>query len=236
MSDGRTSDATEEDQALTALASLAEPLRRSLYEFVVAAREPVGRDEAAEAAGVTRQVAAYHLDKMIDEGLLVAEFRRLTGREGPGAGRPAKLYRRSDRAHEISIPPRRYELAARILLEAVTESGIDHSLLADVARRIGRRIGESGGIDLALAKTGYEPAVEDGEIRFRNCPFHELREQDRETTCGLNLALVEGMLEGAGDDSVSALDPEDGYCCVRLEPPSTARRGVDREPPPDTAA
>lgn len=210
----RGTDPTEE---ISAVASLAEPLRRALYEFVVAASGPVGRDEAAEALGVSRQVAAYHLDRLIDDGLLHAEFRRLTGREGPGAGRPAKLYRRSDRVHEISIPPRRYELAARILLEAVRETGVDHSTLADVARRIGRQIG-AGGIDRALAATGYEPAVENGEIRFRNCPFHELRDQDRETTCGVNLALVEGMVEGAEEDHISTLDPEDGYCCVRLTP------------------
>lgn len=209
--------AVEPGKEISAIASLAEPLRRGLYEFVVAASEPVGRDEAAEALGVSRQVAAYHLDRLIDEGLLSAEFRRLTGREGPGAGRPSKLYRRSDRVHEISIPPRRYELAARILLEAVRETGVDHSTLADVARRMGRQIGE-GGIDRALAATGYEPAVENGEIRFRNCPFHELRDQDRETTCGVNLALVEGMIEGAEDDHISTLAPEDGYCCVRLIP------------------
>lgn len=222
MSEDPGTDAADSDEAIAALASLADPLRRSLYEFVVAAREPVGRDEAAQATGVTRQVAAYHLDKLIDERLLVAEFRRLTGREGPGAGRPSKLYRRSERVHEVSVPPRRYELAARILLEAFREGGIDHSMLAGVARRIGRQIGEGDGIDRALEETGYEPVMEHGEIRFRNCPFHELREQDRDTTCGLNLALVEGMLEGARDNRVSILDPEDGYCCVRLEPPSGA--------------
>lgn len=203
---------------LDAVASLAEPVRRSLYDFVAGSDEPVSRDEAADALGVSRQVAAYHLDRLAGDGLVDIEFRRLTGRTGPGAGRPAKLYRRSDRDHEVSIPPRRYELAARILLDAVGEGHLDPRALADVARRAGEEIGQSG-LGPALEATGYEPVTEDGETRFRNCPFHVLQDRDRETTCGLNLALVEGMVEGSGSDNDAVLAPEDGYCCVRLTPP-----------------
>ena len=194
------------------VATLGEPLRRALYEFVASAAEPVSRDRAAEAVEVSRQVAAYHLDRMADDGLLDIEFRRLSSRAGPGAGRPSKLYRRSERTYFVSIPPRRYELAARILLEAAREHG---PALADAAHRAGRQIGQ-GGLEPALRDTGYEPVVEAGETRFRNCPFHVLREQDRDSTCGLNLALVEGMIEGAGSQVSAVLAPEDGYCCVRL--------------------
>lgn len=207
---------TEPD--LEVVASLVEPVRRALYDYVVASREAVSRDEAAGAVGVSRQVAAYHLDRLADDGLLEAEFRRLTGREGPGAGRPAKLYRRSGREYDVSVPPRRYELAARILLEAAAESDLDGEVLAEVARRTGREVGSGSRLDAALAETGYEPSLEGGEIRFRNCPFHVLRDQDRETTCGLNLALVQGIIEGAGSDTSAELAPEEGYCCVRLHP------------------
>lgn len=200
---------------LDALASLTEPLRRDLYDFVVHAGRPVNRDEAAEALGTSRQTAAYHLDRLADDGLLDTEFRRLTGREGPGAGRPAKLYRRSERVYHVSVPPRRYELAARIFLEAVG-SGVDDVTLGDVARRAGYEIGTAG-LAAALVGTGYEPAEENGETRFRNCPFHALRDQDRDTICGLNLALVEGMIEGAGSDVSAVVAPEDGYCCVRIQ-------------------
>jgi predicted ArsR family transcriptional regulator len=205
---------------LEALASLAEPIRRVLYDLVSAASEPVTRDEAAEALGVSRQVAAYHLDRLADDGLLDFEFRRLTGREGPGAGRPAKLYRRSGQVYDVSVPPRRYELAARILLEAVRAGHVADAALADVARRTGCEIGADG-LETALRETGYEPAEEDGETRFRNCPFHVLRDQDRDTTCGINLALVEGMIEGSGSGASAVLAPEDGYCCVRLHPAVT---------------
>lgn len=213
-----TDKTSPEDDDLEVLSSLAEPIRRALYELVSSAPEPVTRDEAAEAVGVSRQVAAYHLDRLADDGLLDFEFRRLTGREGPGAGRPSKLYQRSDHVYEVSVPPRRYQLAAQILLEAVRDAHVDDAALAEVARRTGNQLGGHG-LGEALVETGYEPAVENGETRFRNCPFHLLRDQDRETTCGLNLALVEGMIEGSGSDATAALAPEDGYCCVRLRPP-----------------
>lgn len=211
-----THDAHDTD--LEAVASLAEPIRRSLYEYVSVSNEPVSRDDAAEAAGVSRQVAAYHLDRLADDGLLDVEFRRLSGREGPGAGRPSKLYRRSAREYRVSIPPRRYELAARILLDAAVAGHLDNDALAGVARQAGEEIGQLG-LKAALRATGYEPVTEEGQTRFRNCPFHALKDRDQETTCGLNLALVEGMVEGSGSTAKAVLDPEDGYCCVRLNPP-----------------
>ena len=206
---------------LDVISSLSDPLRRALYDFVASAAESVSRDEAAEAQGVSRQVAAYHLDRLADDGLLDFEFRRLTGREGPGAGRPSKLYHRSDQVYDVSVPPRRYELAARILLEAVAAGQVDDVSLAEVARRTGCELG-GGGLAAALEKTGYEPAEEGGDTRFRNCPFHALRDQDRDLTCGINLALVEGMIEGSGFGVSAVLSPEDGYCCVRLHPAATA--------------
>lgn len=206
---------TDNESGLEVLASLAEPARRALYDLVATASEPVSRDEAAEAVGVSRQVAAYHLDRLADDGLLEVEFRRLTGKSGPGAGRPSKLYHRSSRVYEVSVPPRRYELAARILLDAAREGDLDSATLTEAARRTGREIGV-GGLEAALAATGYEPVIEDGETRFRNCPFHMLRDRDRETTCGLNLSLVEGMIESSGADLEAVFAPEDGYCCVRL--------------------
>ena len=197
---------------LDAVASLAEPTRAALYDYVVRTGIPVGRDDAAAACGISRQTAAYHLDRLADDGLLDVEFRRLSGLSGPGAGRPAKLYRRSKRSISVSVPPRRYELAAKIMLEALATD----LALADTARRIGEDLGRNG-LSAALQGTGYEPTEEGGETRFRNCPFHVLKEQDRDTICGMNLALVEGMVEGAREwDVHPVLAPEDGYCCVRL--------------------
>ncbi|MDQ4069440.1 MAG: helix-turn-helix domain-containing protein, partial [Actinomycetota bacterium] len=111
------------DRDLGAIASLQEPVRRALYRYVVAQRGEVSRDQAAEGVGVQRNLAAFHLDKLVEAGLLEATFRRLTGRTGPGAGRPAKLYRRSPSDHAVTLPPRQYELAAELLAEAVEEAG-----------------------------------------------------------------------------------------------------------------
>jgi predicted ArsR family transcriptional regulator len=203
---------------IEAIGALADGVRRALYDIVVDADHPVGRDEAAAAVGVARQTAAYHLDRLADEGLLDVSYERLSGRTGPGAGRPAKLYQRSDVEHDVTLPPRRYLLAARILLEAVAgDGGDDEELdrLAGAARRTGEGLAK-GGLDEALRVNGYEPVERGGEVRFRNCPFHALVDEDRQTTCALNHALVEGMIAGSGDDRAAVLEPEEGYCCVRI--------------------
>ena len=205
------------DADLGAVGSLTDPTRRRLYVLVTRSNDPVGRDEAADALGIPRQTAAYHLDRLAAEGLVDIEFLRRTGRTGPGAGRPAKLYKRTDRDHEVSLPPRRYGLAARIILEAVSLGAVKRKDLTAAARRIGAELGEEG-LDQALRETGYDPVVEEGEIRFRNCPFHVLKTQDQRTVCNLNLGLVEGMLEGAKDGRNAYLEPSESYCCVRVRP------------------
>ena len=205
------------DADLGAVGSLTDPTRRRLYVYVTRSNEAVGRDEAADALGIPRQTAAYHLDRLAEEGLVDIEFLRRSGRSGPGAGRPAKLYKRTQRDHEVSLPPRRYGLAARILLEAVSSGSIKRKDLAAAAHRIGTELGEVG-LDQALRETGYDPVIEEGEIRFRNCPFHALKTQDQRTVCNLNLGLVEGMLEGSDDGRSAYLEPSEIYCCVRVRP------------------
>ncbi len=216
--------AGKDTAGIEAIGALADGVRRALYDVVIDADHPVGRDEAAEAVGVARQTAAYHLDRLADEGLLDVSYERLSGRSGPGAGRPAKLYQRSGAEHDVTLPPRRYLLAARILLEAVAgEGGTERSRrddeeldrLAGAARRTGEGLAKAG-LDEALRANGYEPVERAGEVRFRNCPFHALVAEDRQTTCALNHALVEGMIAGSGDDRRAVLDPEEGYCCVRI--------------------
>jgi len=210
---------------LASLSSLDDRVRRRLYEVVRERTEPVGRDEAAAAAGVGRALAVYHLDKLVESGLLTASYRRPPGRSGPGAGRPAKLYARSDREFAVTVPPREYELAARLLVQAVEadSSGRSRLALRDAARRLGAELGsrfQHRGADLegALAGQGYEPRRgEDGVIRLRNCPFHQLAEDHRDITCGMNLGLIEGIVAGLG--AVRArptLDPAPGRCCVAI--------------------
>ena len=209
---------------LASLSSLDDPVRRRLYEVVRERAEPVGRDEAAAAAEVGRALAVYHLDKLVEAGLLTASYQRPPGRSGPGAGRPAKLYLRSDREVAVTVPPREYELAARRLVQAVEEdpSGRSRAVLLEAARRLGAELagaaGAAGDLEGALAGHGYEPRRgEDGVIRLRNCPFHQLAEQHRDVVCGMNLGLIEGIVAGLGADGLRpVLDPQPGHCCVAI--------------------
>jgi predicted ArsR family transcriptional regulator len=211
---------------VSSVSSLDDPVRRRLYEVVCERTEPVGRDEAAAAAGVGRALAVYHLDKLVEVGLLTASYQRPPGRSGPGAGRPAKLYARSDREFAVTVPPREYQLAARLLVQAVESDpgGRSRVALLDAARRLGSELGgrfHGGGEDDlvgALAGQGYEPRRgEDGVIRLRNCPFHQLAEHHRDIVCGMNLGLIEGITAGLGAAGVRpVLDPRPGHCCVAI--------------------
>jgi predicted ArsR family transcriptional regulator len=211
---------------VSSVSSLDDPVRRRLYEVVCERAEPVGRDEAAAVAGVGRALAVYHLDKLVEVGLLTASYQRPPGRSGPGAGRPAKLYARSDREFAVTVPPREYELAARLLVQAVESdpSGRSRVALLDAARRLGSELGgrfHGDGVDDlvgALAGQGYEPRRgKDGVIRLRNCPFHQLAEHHRDIVCGMNLGLIEGITAGLGAAGVRpVLDPRPGRCCVAI--------------------
>lgn len=232
--------ATEADQPaewddVARLQSLGDPTRRALYEYVSHQSEPAGRDEAAAAAGVGRTLAAYHLDRMVEDGLLEVSFARRTGRTGPGAGRPAKLYRRAARQFNVSLPPRDYELAAKILAKAVDSelTGRAQAALEESARSFGREIAaevESRGSDRrpaarvavfeqVLIERGYEPyRDEDGVLRLRNCPFDRLADAHRQMVCGMNLALLdEAVRTPEGPLFSASLDPRPGMCCVALQ-------------------
>jgi predicted ArsR family transcriptional regulator len=225
---------------LHAIASLDGPARRALYEWVAASGRAVGRDEAAAAVGVSRGLAAFHLDRLVRDGLLVPEYRRLSGLAGPGAGRPAKLYRRAPGTVSVSLPERRYETAAHLFAETLERLGRGPDEgppdeLRDAAREVGEEAGTSAAtaagrprsrsarravIVDALRGRGYEPfADDDGDIRLRNCPYHALVDAHRPLVCGMNLALVEGVVHGAGDAGLAArLDNRPGLCCVAIGP------------------
>jgi predicted ArsR family transcriptional regulator len=213
------------DADIARLATLEDPLRRRLYDLVAGATEPVGRERAAALTGIGRTLAAYHLDKLVEQGLLTASYRRPPGRSGPGAGRPAKLYERAQREIAVSMPQREYELAAGLLAEAAEEdeSAETRERLHEVAARAGRAAGgalpESCSIETALRERGYEPVNEEGVLRARNCPFHRLAAGHRDLVCGMNVAFVKGLMEGLGATGAEVnLDPQPGRCCVAVAP------------------
>jgi predicted ArsR family transcriptional regulator len=219
-----------------AIGLLAEPVRRSLYEYVARSAAPVGRDEAAVGVGIGRPLAAFHLDRLARAGLLDVEFRRRSGRTGPGAGRPAKFYRRAGDAVELSIPPRRYRLVARIFataleriaglggVEAVTEAAGEEGLrIGHEARteeeRAGRPI-DANTVDGLLTELGFEPEADpDGVMRLRNCPFNDLVADHREVNCGANLAMLSGLVSSMPEAGLAARREDTaGYCCVAFDP------------------
>jgi len=213
-------DPDDSDAGLDALSALADPVRRSAYRVVAAASAPVGRDDVAGALGIGRTLAAHHLDRLVEAGLLAVSYARRSGRTGPGAGRPAKLYHRAPGEHAVSVPPRAYGPAAELLAEAVDRAGADDALYA-VARARGRAAGSAaaGGGDLvaALSGQGYEPEVDGTVVRLRNCPFHRLAEQFPPLVCGMNLALLDGLVDGLGERAAARMEPTPGRCCVVLD-------------------
>ncbi|MDN3263997.1 helix-turn-helix domain-containing protein [Streptomyces sp. CSDS2] len=210
---------TDEDATFDMLAVLSDPVRRRLYRYVAAAPEEVGRDAAAEAAGISRSLAAFHLDKLVEAGLLTVSFRRLSGRTGPGAGRPAKLYRRAEGEHAVSVPPRSYEAVGRLLAEVLENAGLDRELQA-AARAAGaaQPDGRADDVEAVLRARGYEPFWDGETLRLRNCPYHALATEFPALICGMNLALIEGLAAGQWSP---ALDPRPGGCCVALSKKKT---------------
>jgi predicted ArsR family transcriptional regulator len=224
------------DERVRGIAALDHTVTQAVYRLLVE-RESVSRDDAAEQLDVARSVAAFHLDKLVDAGLAEVHFERLTGRTGPGAGRPAKVYRRSEREIAVSLPERRYDLAGALLAEAVERASVQRMTVDDALRGVaieeGRRLGEDARVEAGgrasktkrrdallrvLERNGYEPHVRNNEIALSNCPFHALAEQHRTLVCGMNLDLLSGVIEGIGDPRLSArLAPEPGYCCVRMK-------------------
>ena len=226
---------TDIDQQLTGLAGLGDPLRRALYRQVAERGVPVSRDDAAQATGISRPLAAYHLDKLVHDGLLEARYQRRSDRRGPGAGRPAKHYVRADRQIELSLPTRDYAALAELLAGAVQAdpTGAAQAALNRAAASLGAELGTEAAATLvqadpdqvltalrqALAARGYEPHDDpDGTIRLRNCPFDRIAAHHPQLICGANHAMLQGLTDQLdGDPPIQAvLDPQPGRCCVTL--------------------
>ncbi|WP_405065654.1 helix-turn-helix domain-containing protein [Kribbella sp. NBC_01510] len=223
---------TSWDASVQAVAALEEPTRRRLYEYVVGRPEPVSRDDAANALGLPRTTAAFHLDKLAEEGLLATCYERRTGRTGPGAGRPAKLYHRSDREIEISLPERQYAVAGRLLAAAVEDAETTGSSPRDAVNRRAREYGEAlgraaGGAPLTeiLAAHGFEPRPDKDGIALANCPFQRIAREQPQLVCGMNLHLLAGLVSTLDIPYEARLVPTPGHCCVRLFPAGLSSAG-----------
>jgi len=214
---------------LEQLTSLAIPVRRDLYEFVIRQDHEVSRDQASKAVKISRALAAFHLDRLVADGLLDAIYRRASGRSGPGAGRPSKLYKRSTQPVVFTAPPQNYALLAGIFA-ASAGSKRSKEGAEDEARRRGLEIGTEarkragkaptdralvGRLADVLRENGFEPVRKGGELRLRNCPFDALANDYRDLVCGMNFAMQRGILEGLRARRIVAkFEPTPGACCV----------------------
>ncbi|GAA4377977.1 helix-turn-helix transcriptional regulator [Agromyces bauzanensis] len=223
-------DGVSFEQRLSAVSALADPLRRRAYEVVARSLEPLGHDAVATTLGIPRSTAAFHLNRLAAEGLLDVEFRRLGERIGPGQGRPAKVYRRTDADLAVQLPRRLYEVAGRIMAGAIADAADGEAPVMDsmrvVAATTGARLaGASADLDEALARLGMEPMADGPDLVLGTCPFHGLARENPAIVCALNHALVCGMAQAVGDDPDRVrLDPGAGRCCVRIGPPTPVQR------------
>ncbi len=226
----------EFERSVAGISALAEPVRRELYRYVCAQPAPVGRDAAADAIGIPRHQAKFHLDRLEAEGLLEVEYARLTARTGPGAGRPAKLYRRAATEIAVTLPQRDYERAARLMADAIAQAAQTNDPVLDALHRsataYGVSIGQASAGDrrrprdwdeaLALASTsltpnGYEPRRDGDRMILANCPFHALAQTHRELVCAMNHSLLAALVDAiAADHIVARLEPGENRCCVVL--------------------
>jgi predicted ArsR family transcriptional regulator len=212
---------------------LTDPVRRALYRLIVAADAPVSRNEAAEALGLPKSTVAFHLERMARDGALLVTTRKTGERAGPGSGRPTTFYAPAAREVTLSVPPRQYELMGDILAGAL-DTGLDPEselgrLLRDEARRRGRELGESAGATVvALQENGFEPQIHGHCIELGNCPFHRLARRHTHVVCALNGALLEGVIDGAGEVGATVhASPEGSPCCAVIRRGQT---GAERGP------
>jgi predicted ArsR family transcriptional regulator len=230
---------TNDDLAdrVAGIAPLADPIRRDLYLYVSAQPAPVSRDQAADALGIARHTAKFHLDKLAEEGLLDIDFKRLSERRGPGAGRPTKLYRRSSRQLSVTLPARRYDLAAQLLASAIDDAIADGTPITDAlsvaAAARGRTVGDqaraAAGLGAkrerlldctceALTEQGYAPHRAGGTIVLSNCPFDTVARDHTQLICGMNLAMLAAVIEQLQETALAArLEPATDRCCVVLD-------------------
>jgi predicted ArsR family transcriptional regulator len=230
--DDRTGPPTS---AVVAVAALADDSRRRMYEFIRGARRPVSREEAAASIGISRKLAAFHLEKLVEVGLLRASSAPIGGSRR--VGRTPKVYEPGDEDVRISIPERQPELLAQILLDAVLaedDGGTVRTTATEIARERGTVLGAAerdrnrGGrfgaeralsvLTGLLARHGFEPGREAAtQLRLRNCPFQPLAGRAPEVVCALNHAFISGMVDGLQTASVMpTLIPRSGECCVQL--------------------
>ena len=210
---------------LAAVASLGDEKRRQIFELIAASDGAVGRDDAALALGLPRSTASFHLDRLVQDGLLAVEFHKASGKSGPGSGRPAKMYRQAAGEVAASIPDRNYDLAGELLVAAIehstaTGSAVGESLLATSYRKGHDLAAGSPSLEDFMAGEGYQPRSDGaGGFVLGNCPFHQLSDGHSEVVCAMNGSFLQGAAAACGEQEERvAPNSVPGQCCARITP------------------
>jgi predicted ArsR family transcriptional regulator len=198
------------------VAVLVDPVRRALFDYVSRQDHPVSREEAAEIRGVSRSLAAFHLDKLVEAGLLCARYE--APQDQPrGRGRTPKVYEPASDGLMVTIPERRYDLLGEILADAVAVAPAENA--TGPGGSAAGPGGSAAGLEAVLTDLGFEPFSDHpAQTLLANCPFHSVATRQTELVCGINLAFVAGLLNGLGDSHLTArLVPRPGACCVEID-------------------
>ena len=214
---------------------LSESTRRRVFDLVRAAAAPLTRDEVAARAGINRRLAVFHLDRLVTAGLLVVDFARPAGnRGGPGSGRPSKRYAPADIQLDVSLPPRHYDVVARVLTAGITTRPHDAQTgVLEQAHAVGYETGERRQVPAgatisqrtaamcdSLSTVGYEPSRAEDEpntITLTNCPFRKVADLNPSLICGMNESFVNGLLDGTNARPANIIfEPNPPCCCVTI--------------------
>lgn len=208
---------------IAAVASLTDAKRLHLFELVASSPRPLGRDDVAEAAGMARSTVSFHLDRLVQDGLLAVEFHKPAGRTGPGSGRPAKMYRTVGSEIGASVPDRNYDLAGELMAAAIEASQADGAPVAESLRAAaflkGRELAEAAGdLEEFLTESGYQPEHDgEGGYLLPNCPFHRLSQAHAAVVCDMNGAFLRGAAVGCGSPEERVAPAAGaGHCCARI--------------------
>ena len=227
-------------QRVSRVSALADPIRRALYHFVAHQPGAVSRDQAAAGLAIPRHTAKFHLDKLVDEGLLVPEFKRLSGRTGPGAGRPAKVYRRVRKEVNVTLPRRRYDLAGHVLadtlerikagvsLDEATVAAAENAANIVVESWPPTEASDADRMAGVLARLGYEPRPDGDGVRLSNCPFQQLSDDHTGVICSMNRQFIDAVSRRLDCIDVHPRSVDRGTgCCVALHPSADPARSTE---------
>ncbi len=226
-------DTRQLERTLSDLTStLGDPTRRSIYLTVRESAEPMTAAQIAAAFNIHANVARHHLDRLADEGYLEVTRRRPEGKNGPGAGRPAKCYTPTDKEIELQFPARRYDLLADLLIRVVQR--LEPERASEIAAQVGHDYGVelAGTLDLpdagfdsvlatvqqAMVNVGFavDTNTNSRQLLMSHCPFGRTAFDHPEVVCSLDRGIVNGLMEALhhATDTVTAPKETWGEDCV----------------------